>query len=316
MNISKSSSITDTVLMIKPIGFSYNTETAVNNYYQKPPLESDAAYIQEKALKEFENFVSTLKDKGINVIAVEDTSEPATPDSVFPNNWISFHEDGSVAIYPMFAENRRRERREDILTILEDRGFQINKLIDYSKYEYMESFLEGTGSMNLDRSNKKVYCALSPRSDYLLLEKFCGDFDYTPVVFTAYQWIEDKRLPICHIDTFMALGERFAIICSEAIDDIEEREKVLSYLKTDGKTIIDITEEQAEKFAGNALQLKSNSEKRYLILSKTAKDSLTQKQIDTIEESSEILSVDIETIQNYGGGGVRCMMAEIFLPKL
>ncbi|UUV19559.1 arginine deiminase-related protein [Fusobacteria bacterium ZRK30] len=312
---NKVSQITDTILMIKPVRFHYNPETAVNNYYQTPPCGINNTSIQEKALIEFDNFVNTLEHKGIEVLVVEDTLYPPTPDSIFPNNWISFHHDGRIALYPMFAKNRRLERRMDILDILRDKKFKIYDIIDYSKFEEKGIFLEGTGSMILDRPAKKVYCALSPRADLNLLNKFCSDFDYIPILFHAYQWSNKERLPIYHTNVLMAIGEEFAILCSSSIDDISEKNKVISELSSHGKTIIDITEKQVEKFAGNALQVKNSRGDKYLILSKTAKEILSEDQIRSIERTSKILSVDIDTIQKYGGGSVRCMMAEIFLSR-
>lgn len=309
------SQITNTILMIKPVKFNYNPETAVNNYYQTPPCGINNTSIQEMALAEFNNFVSDLKNIEIEVLVVEDTLYPPTPDSIFPNNWISFHNDGRVALYPMFAKNRRLERRIDILDRLRDKHFKINDIMDYSKFEDKDIFLEGTGSMILDRASKKVYCCLSPRADLTLLNKFCSDFGYTAVPFTAYQWSNKKRLSIYHTNVLMAVGEKFAILCSDSIDNLEEKNKVISELKSDGKTIIDITEEQVEHFAGNALQVKNAKGERYLILSKTARDTLSPDQIKIIEKTSKILSADIDTIQRYGGGSVRCMIAEIFLPK-
>lgn len=312
---NKISQITDTILMIRPVKFHYNPETAVNNYYQTPPRGVNNTSIQEKALTEFNNFVNLLKDADIEVLVVEDTLNPPTPDSIFPNNWISFHSDGKVALYPMFAKNRRLERRMDILDRLRDKNFKINDIIDYSVFEEKDVFLEGTGSMILDRAAKKVYCTLSPRADLTLLNKFCSDFGYIPIPFRAYQWSDNKRLPIYHTNVLMAIGEEFAILCSDSIDDLDEKNKILSELRSDGKIIIDITEKQVEHFAGNALQVKNPKGDRYLILSKTAKDILSEDQIRSIEKTSKILGVDIDTIQKYGGGSVRCMMAEIFLPR-
>jgi len=312
---NKYSQITDTILMIKPVKFHYNSQTAVNNYYQTLPWGINNSSIQEKALIEFNNFVDILDDIGIEVLVVEDTIDPPTPDSIFPNNWISFHSDGRIALYPMFAKNRRLERRMDILDRLRNKNFKINDIMDYSKFEEKDIFLEGTGSMILDRVAKKVYCALSPRADLTLLNKFCSDFEYTPISFNAYQWSNKKRLPIYHTNVLMAIGEDFTILCSSSIDNIEEKNKVVSELRSDGKTIIDITEKQVEHFAGNALQVKNYRGDKYLILSKTANDILSEDQIQSIEKTSKILSVDIDTIQKYGGGSVRCMMAEIFLPR-
>jgi len=305
---------TSTILMIRPVAFKYNTETAINNYYQTPPNKVKNDFIQENALIEFNSCVETLKDVGIDVIVVEDTLDPPTPDSIFPNNWISFHSDGRIVLYPMFANNRRLERRMDILDLLRNKNFQINEILDYSKFEKEEVFLEGTGSMILDRVTKKVYCALSPRADLTLLNKFCNDLGYTPISFIAYQWSENKRLPIYHTNVLMAIGESFAIVCTSSIDDLEEKNKVISELKSDGKVIIDITEEQVNNFAGNALQVKNLRGDKFLILSTTAKEILSEEQIKSIEKSSKILSVNVDTIQKYGGGSIRCMMAEIFLP--
>ncbi|GLI58328.1 hypothetical protein PM10SUCC1_38420 [Propionigenium maris DSM 9537] len=312
MKIDNHSQITDTILMVKPVSFGYNPQTAVNNYYQKAPSPGEGALICEGAIREFNRFVDTLKEKGIRVIVVEDTPEPATPDSIFPNNWISFHREGIVALYSMFAENRRLERRKDILDTLKGEGVDIRKIIDYSPYEDKNIYLEGTGSMVLDRINRKAYCALSPRASLPLLNKFCEDFGYTPVAFSAYQWAQGKRLPIYHTNVLMALGEDFAIICSQAIDDPLQRKKVLDELKGDGRVVIDITEEQVESFAGNALQVRSSAGNSYLVMSRSALEILTPYQIKLIEERTEILSIDIGTIERYGGGSVRCMMAEVF----
>jgi len=312
---NNNSQITETILMIKPIAFNYNVETAVNNYYQTAPDKVNNDFIQKKALVEFNSCVKTLKDVGIDVIVVEDTLDPPTPDSIFPNNWISFHEDGRIVLYPMFAKNRRLERRMDILDILGDKNFEINEVLDYSKFEEEEIFLEGTGSMILDRIAKKVYCALSPRANLTLLNKFCNDLGYTPISFTAYQWSKDRRLPIYHTNVLMAIGESFAILCTSSIDDLKEKNKVISELKSDGKIIIDITEKQVNNFAGNALQIKNSKGEKFLLLSNTAKAILSEDQIKSIEETSNILSVDVDTIQRYGGGSIRCMMAEVFLLK-
>jgi len=313
---NNTSQITDTILMIKPVAFNYNAETAVNNYYQTVPNGVNNGSIQEKALVEFNNCVNILKNVGVDVVVVEDTLDPVTPDSIFPNNWISFHDDGRIVLYPMFAKNRRMERRMDILDILRDKNFEIGDILDYSKFEETRIFLEGTGSMILDRVAKKVYCALSPRADLTLLNKFCSDLGYTAIPFTAYQWSENKRLAIYHTNVLMAIGESFAILCTSSIDDLEEKNKVILELESDGKVIIDITEEQVNNFAGNALQLKNSGGDKFLLLSTTAKAILSKNQIKSIEKTSKILSVDVDTIQKYGGGSIRCMMAEVFLPKI
>jgi len=306
---------TNSILMVRPVAFRMNEQTAVNNYYQKVIEDLLPATVNAKAQEEFDTFVSKLRQVGVNVIVVDDTFEPNTPDSIFPNNWISFHENGDVILYPMFAENRRLERREDILDILEDEGFVINEIMDYTSAEEDGFFLEGTGSIVLDRENDKAYCALSPRADEELFIEFCEDFEYTPVIFEAFQTVGTERKLIYHTNVMMSVGETFAIICAESIDDKKERKIVLDSLRGDEKEIILITEEQVNNFAGNMLEVRGADDKRYLAMSTSAYNSLTKKQIAQIEEHVTILSSSLDTIEACGGGSARCMMAEIFLPK-
>lgn len=305
---------TNTILMIRPISFRMNEQTAVNNYYQKVIDGLLPASVNRKAQEEFDLFVDMLKSFGINVIVVSDTDEFDTPDSIFPNNWISFHEDGTVGIYPMFAENRRHERREDVLTILEEQGFQIENIVDYASAEEEDIFLEGTGSLLLDRVNRNAYCALSERADEGLFIEFCEDFDYNPIVFTANQTVNNQRKAIYHTNVMMCLTETFSIICLEAIDDKKERKNVIKHLKQTGKEIISISEEQVNCFAGNMLQVKGHNNQLYLVMSKAAYESLTMKQIKQIEKHCPIISSSLDTIEACGGGSARCMMAEVFLP--
>ncbi|WP_300489962.1 citrulline utilization hydrolase CtlX [Flavobacterium sp.] len=306
---------TNTILMIRPVAFRMNEQTAVNNYYQKVLDNLLPATVNAKAQEEFDAFVEKLKNVGVNVIVVDDTVTPDTPDSIFPNNWISFHENGDVALYPMFAENRRLERREDILDILEEKGFQIENLVDYTSAEEDNIFLEGTGSLLLDRENGKAYCALSPRADEELMIEFCEDFELNPVIFEAYQTVNGERKHIYHTNVMMCLGETFAVICADCIDDTKERKMVLDCLKSDGKEIILITEDQVNNFAGNMLQVRGADDKRYLVMSASAHQSLTKDQIAKIEKHCEILSSSLDTIEACGGGSARCMMAEVFLPE-
>jgi len=231
--------MTSTLLMIKPVAFHKNEETAVNNHYQKETKELANA-IQAKALKEFNALVSKLKKVGVKLVVVEDTLKPETPDSIFPNNWISFHKDGVVCVYPMFAENRRAERREDVLEIIEKEGFKIKNIMDYTSAEEENIFLEGTGSMVLDRENKIAYCALSPRSDENLFIEFCEDLEYTPVVFRANHTVNGKRKPIYHTNVMMSIGDKFAVICLPTIDDKKQRKQVAQMLQDSGKEIINI----------------------------------------------------------------------------
>lgn len=306
--------ITDTILMIRPVNFRMNEQTALNNYFQKEINNVSADTINAKAQKEFDTFVDKLKNIGVNVIVVNDTIKPNTPDSVFPNNWISFHQNGDVALYPMFSENRRNERREDILKIIENKGFIINNIVDYTEAESDNVFLEGTGSMILDRANRKAYCALSPRADEDLFIEFCEDFEFTPVTFTSYQTVNEQRLPIYHTNVMMCIAKQFAIICLDSIDDKKERKNVIEHLKNSGKEIISISEKQIHQFAGNMLQVKGK-EANYLVMSSTAFKSLSENQKEIISKYCNILHSSLETIEVCGGGSARCMMAEVFLPQ-
>ena len=306
--------ITNNILMVRPVSFRMNEETAVNNYYQKELQGLSSDEIQNRALKEFDDLVQKLRAIGVNVIVVDDTEAPDTPDSIFPNNWISFHEDGNVALYPIFAENRRMERREDILDIIEENGFDIKSIVDYTSAEWENVFLEGTGSLLLDRVNRKAYCALSARADEDLLMEFCEDFEYTPVMFHAYQTVEDRRELIYHTNVMMALSENYAIICLDTIDNKKERKQIIKNLLEDGKEIIKITEEQVNNFAGNMLQVMGDDNTRYTIMSEAAFKCLNEDQVTRIEKYSTILYSNLETIEACGGGSARCMMAEVFLP--
>lgn len=306
---------TNFILMIRPVNFRMNEQTAVNNYYQED-LSIKNAEINKKAQIEFDDYVKKLKSFGIQVIVISDSLENDTPDSIFPNNWISFHEKGTIAIYPMFAENRRLERREDVLDILEENGFLIENVVDYTSAEEQGVFLEGTGSMILDRQNQKAYCALSPRADEDLFIEFCEDFEYTPLIFTANQTVNGIREAIYHTNVMMCIAETFAVICLSCIDDKKERKQVLKSLKEDKKEVIDISEDQVTNFAGNMLQVRGSNNERFLIMSESAYNSLTVDQINRIEKHCQIISSSLSTIETCGGGSARCMMAEVFLPKI
>ncbi|MBT8297484.1 MAG: amidinotransferase, partial [Maribacter sp.] len=261
--------ITNTILMIRPVNFRMNEQTAVNNYFMEE-MDLKNKSINEKAQEEFDAFVRVLRAKGVNVIVIDDKKDPDTPDSIFPNNWISFHASGNVAIYPMYAENRRLERREDIFDILEEHGFIINDIIDYTSAEEEGVFLEGTGSILKDRVKQKAYCALSERAHEELFIEFCEDFDCFPVIFTAYQTVNEERLPIYHTNVMMAMAEDFVVICLDSIDDKKERKNVVDHLRKDGKEIIKISEEQMHHFAGNMLQVIGANEKRFMVMSSQA----------------------------------------------
>ena len=300
--------------MVRPVAFRMNEQTAVNNFFQQG-LQLDKAQINQKAQQEFDSFVEKLRGVGVYVIVVDDDESLDTPDSIFPNNWVSFHEDATAAIYPIFAENRRRERRAEVFDKIEEEGFVIENVVDYTDAEEADVFLESTGSLLLDRANEKAYCALSPRADEQLLIEFCEDFEFTPVIFTAYQDVGGKRLPIYHTNVMMCLAENFAVICLDSIDDIKERRNVVKHLKSNDKEIIEITEAQLHHYAGNMLQVKGRNGSKYLVMSDAARRSLSLKQIADIEKHCEILSSDLETIETCGGGSARCMMAEVFLPQ-
>ena len=305
---------TNSILMIRPVAFRMNEQTAVNNYYQKVLDNLLPATVNAKAQEEFDTFVKKLQAVGVNVIVVDDTANPDTPDSIFPNNWISFHETGDVVLYPMFAENRRGERREDVLDILEDNGFVINEIMDYTSAEEDGFYLEGTGSIVLDRENGKAYCALSPRADEELFIEFCEDFEYSPVIFEAFHAVNGERKLIYHTNVMMCIGDTFAVICADCIDDKKERKMVLDSLRGDDKEIILITEAQVNNFAGNMLEVLGSDDRRYLVMSSAAHQSLTKKQIAQLEEHVTILTSSLDTIEACGGGSARCMMAEVFLP--
>ncbi|MDB9732693.1 arginine deiminase-related protein [Polaribacter sp.] len=305
---------TNTILMVRPINFRKNEQTAVNNYFQED-IDLQNAEINKKAQEEFDGFVFKLKSFGVHVVVVSDTDKSDTPDSIFPNNWISFHANGTVGLYPMFAENRRLERRDDILTELEKIDFIIENVVDYTSAEDAGLFLEGTGSIILDRVNNKAYCALSDRADENLFIEFCEDFEYTPIVFVANQTVKGDRAVIYHTNVMMCIAETFAVICLDAIDDKSEKKNVLKHLKEDGKQVIDITEAQMHSFAGNMLQVRGEKDEKFLVMSTAAHKSLTQSQLAKINNHCKIISSSLETIETCGGGSARCMMAEVFLPK-
>jgi hypothetical protein len=306
---------TNSIVMIRPVAFRMNEQTVVNNHYQKALDGLLPATVNAKTQAEFDAFVEKLRAVGVNVIVIDDTLEPDTPDSIFPNNWISFHENGDIALYPMFAENRRLERREDVFDILEEKGFEINDIMDYTSAEEDGIFLEGTGSIILDRENEMAYCALSPRADEELFIEFCEDFEYNPVIFEAYQTVNGERKHIYHTNVMMCIAETFAVICADCIDDKAERKMVLQKLKESGKEIIFITEEQVNNFAGNMLQVRGANDERFLIMSDAAYNVLTKEQITKIEKHCKILHASLDIIEACGGGSARCMMAEVFLPK-
>ena len=303
---------THTILMIEPVAFGFNDQTAVNNYFQQKEVVPGFD-IQQAALREFNGMVETLRLKGIDVLVAKDTLVPHTPDSIFPNNWISFHEDGRIALYPMYAENRRAERSNDIIDMVSAHGFKVSRVVDYTPYENQRVFLEGTGSLILDRVNRIAYAALSGRTDKNLFLQFCKDFNYMAVPFVANQTVDENRLPIYHTNVVMCIADTFAVVCLNTIDDPEERNMVVSAITRSGKEIVEISEAQMHCFAGNMLQVENKAGVPFLVMSQSAYTSLHASQIDRLASFNEIVPIAIPTIEKYGGGSVRCMMAEVFL---
>jgi len=302
---------TSSILMIEPVSFDFNEQTAVNNYFQQQDNANDSG-VQSRALAEFKSMVEKLRMNGLNIIVIQDTAEPHTPDSIFPNNWISFHKDGRAVFYPMYASNRRAERRTDILQLLSDKGFRISTTVDYTDYEKQNRFLEGTGSMVFDHINRIAFAALSERTDKALFIQFCHDFNFEPIYFKAFQTVNNKRLPIYHTNVMMCVGDKYSVVCLSAIDNIDERNTVLNSLIKGGKEIIEISEKQMQRFSGNMLQVENKAGRSILIMSESAFVSLTDLQVNRLNSYNEMLVFDIPTIEKYGGGSVRCMMAEIF----
>ena len=301
--------------MIQPAAFFFNEETAENNYYQDASKAVAKASSQELALKEFNEFVDLLQANHIEVIVVPDLVENQTPDSIFPNNWVSFHEDGHVFLYPMYAKSRRKERRPEILDQVKNAGFSISELTDLSATENDGLYLEGTGSMIFDRANQIAYAARSIRTDENLFIRYCESIGYQPVVFSSFQTVEQKRLPIYHTNVMMCVADRYAVICLSCIDDAEERSMVRGKLEKSGKTIIEISEEQVNQFAGNMLQVENEMGEKFLVMSDSACKSLTSEQLKLITSFNPILAPSLSTIETCGGGSARCMLAEVFLPK-
>lgn len=306
--------ISDTLMMIRPVRFQLNEQTAVNNYYQKKIAGLSSEQIQTRALSEFDAFVAKLRDAGITVHVFADTETPETPDSIFPNNWISFHESGELILYPMYAPNRRLERRTDLVDALKQ-FHDVTTITDLTSWEDKNHFLEGTGSLILDRQNRKAYAAISERTNPEVLADFSKQTGFEVVAFTANQTVGNARLPIYHTNVMMCLGEAFAVICAQSIDDAKERQKVIATLEQTGKEVILITEDQKEHFAGNMLQVQNLSGQKYIVMSAAAFGVLEEDQRNQLRQYGELLYSSLDTIEALGGGSARCMMAEVFLPK-
>ena len=298
------------ILMVRPSSFRTNTQTLQNNYFQKISDFSDEIILQ-KTLIEFDNLVNKIRSYGIPVTVFQDDLIFDTPDSIFPNNWISFHSEKKIVLYPMYAENRRLERNENIIKKVESTGVIIDTILDYTKAELNNQFLEGTGSMVLDRKNKKAYASISERTSEILLDEFCDEFNYMPIVFESYQNHGNRSYLIYHTNVMMCVADKYSVICLESIKSEDEKKKVKQSLIDDGKEIIEISSKQLDCFSGNMIELIYNK-KSYLVMSETAFKSLSENQISSINNYSEIIYSNVDTIESCGGGSVRCMIAEVF----
>ncbi len=298
---------TSHILMIKPVAFDFNTETAVNNAFQQEGSNENA---QQKAEAEFDGFVQKLTVAGVDVTVVQDTALPHTPDSIFPNNWISFHQDGSIVLYPMYAVNRRAERKQHVLDTIAAK-FEVKKQIDFTSKENEDHFLEGTGSMVLDRDKKIAYACLSPRTDKALFGEWCSKMNYTPCSFYS---VDENGGEIYHTNVMMCVADQYVVICLDSIRNVEERDRVFDTITDSDKKIIEISYKQMNQFAGNMLQVENKTGQRYLVMSSQAYNALTQRQVEELESYNPIIHSDLTTIETNGGGSARCMMAEVFLP--
>ncbi len=298
---------TSHILMIKPVAFDFNAETAVNNAFQQQGSNDNA---QQKAEAEFDGFVQKLIAAGVDVTVVQDTAEPHTPDSIFPNNWISFHRDGSIVLYPMYAINRRAERKQHVLDAINSK-FEVKNKIDFTSKENKDHFLEGTGSMVLDRDNHIAYACLSPRTDKTVFEEWCRRMNYKPCSFFS---VDENGGEIYHTNVMMCVADEYVVICLDSIRDAAERDSVVDTITRSGKKIIKISYQQMNQFAGNMLQVQNNNGQRYLVMSSQAYHSLTEEQVKELESYNPIIHSDLTTIETNGGGSARCMMAEVFLP--
>lgn len=298
---------TSHILMIRPVDFKFNEQTAGDNKFQ---VASEQGNVQQKALAEFDGFVAVLRENGIDVTVVDDTLQPETPDSIFPNNWVSFHEDGAVFLYPMHSPNRRQERRKDIIDEL-SKKFEVSHFTDLSFFELQERFLEGTGSMVLDRINKIAYACLSVRTDEEVLNNFAMLSGYRIIAFEA---VDRHGFPIYHTNVMMCIGEKFAVVCLESIKSTADKIRVLESYKATHKTVIDISFEQMNHFAGNMLEVQNKDGESLLVMSEQALKALHGTQVTALSAFSKIVSAPLYTIEQNGGGSARCMLAEVHLP--
>lgn len=310
IKVNKDTQTTAHILMVRPANFGYNEQTAESNAFQTADTAVSKQMITETAIAEFDGFVEALRKAGVNVIVAEDPAAPVKPDAIFPNNWVTFHQDGTIITYPMYAPVRRLERNETFIEQI-NQTFEIKKRKHLEHFEDSNRYLEGTGSMILDRTNKIVYACLSPRTDELLLDKFCEETGFRKKLFHA---VDENGLDIYHTNVMMALGETFVVICLDTIKSETERKELLKNFAATNKEVIEISLKQMHAFAGNMLQLRNDKNETLLVMSEQAYRSLDPEQIARIKHHTKILYSPIYTIETYGGGSTRCMMAEIFLP--
>jgi hypothetical protein len=302
--------ITDTVLMIRPAAFSYNTETAANNFFQQTTEES-IEDLQAKVLQEFDAVVNTLRSKGIHVMVIDDIPEPPKPDAIFPNNWMTTNPQGLISLFPMYAHNRRTEKRDDIIQQLQQQ-FVVSDFHDWTEFEAEAMYLEGTGSMVMDHQNKIIYAALSPRTHPGALQKFAATNGYRAMAFTA---VDEQGRPLYHTNVMMSVGEGFAVLCPKSIADHMERIAVAQLLEATGHENIYVEPEVMQQFACNLLQLKNSNGQKFVVLSQNAMKAIPSDKLERLQQYGELIPVDVTTIERVNGGSVRCMLAEIFLKE-
>ena len=301
------------VLMVRPVSFGFNPDTAPSFMFQREITDSNRREVERRARMEFDILENRLKEAGVEVIVVEDKEELHTPDAVFPNNWVSFHHDGTVVLYPMMAPSRRPERRRDIIDKLQSSGFRVSRVIDLTHHEDHERFLEGTGSVVFDHADHTAYAAISPRTDETVLKELCASLGYKPVTFHAALENGD---PILHTDMTMSMGDRFVVVCPEVIADSGERKRVLDSLKSSGRELITIDLRQVDRFAGNVLQIQAKEGRSVLAISTSACLALRPEQRNAIQKFTQIVESPLPVFEGIGRGSARGMMADVHLPRL
>lgn len=293
------------ILMVRPAHFTFNEQTAKNNHFQ---IKTSNSNLSERALKEFDDFVEILRKNKIDVVVVQDTIEPHTPDSIYPNNWFSTHSTGELVLYPMFAENRRLERKQGAINTIKEH-FSAHKVIDLTKWEDKNRFLEGTGSMILDHNNRVAYACRSERTDDIVFEEFYTKLNSEPEIFNSY---DEKGRNIYHTNVMLSIGAKYAVICAESITDTNRRESVINRLKKSNRDVIEISFDQMRNFCANIIEVRNSEDESFLIMSEAAKNAFTKEQKEILKKHCKIISSPLDSIEQAGGGSARCMIAEIF----